>query len=909
MTGMVMMQILIRMSIQGSIIVGIVLLLRLVFRGLRISYRYCVLLWGIAFFYLIFPWKIENEHGFWRAQPESVVVAVSADGPTVVTGLGTGIVPGQSAAPGQNVAPEQNVTLEQSTLPEQETMTEWSTLPEQEVMTEQTTAGTGAATDQSTKPEAGSDTLPVTDVQSTGTAATFLASAAFLWVILAVKCLWLAGIPCFLAYFIFSYVRMKRRLAECLPGEEGVCYVDGIRTPMVFGILWPQVYLPVGMKPEFYDCVLQHERIHLRRLDYLWKILAYLISILHWVNPMVWLAYYLLCCDMEKACDETVTEHLEPEGRQEYAAVLLSMATDTTARRIFAAPVCFDEGDIRGRIRHILKCRKTAGRLAALAVELCIVVALVLLTQRSSVTAQNSEQNGTISGETAESETTENGNAKDTRTEADGQDLPTFYIRRAEDLQINSPFRIEDHYITDRITVCNHYYIDGDGVLWGSGHNENGQLGNGSYETDFDKGKFDAVRIAEHVISVDADRNNNFCIYLTEDGKLYGMGLNMAGLLLGKDSVKQVYNNDDNDRVCTPVLLMENVRYARAGRETIIALQEDGSVYWWGQMRTTTSTYGSDYDAYWTVEENPANPVKMMYLEPHKVLDHCVYVDISTWNGAAITETGDLYMWGLNIFGQCGVAKSENVHDFVWAPEKVLENVSMVWLGGIRQNDDGIDTELENLSWAVHSYSFDNFALLQDGTLLAAGENLGQDSVTTVVDGDLAQAGSHRASFGFVPVRAVVYSTEYNREVLTWGMTREDVRSLCTDAGLQFFVGGEDDGIYIEDSRYRSYFDEDGGLKGIVLQTGSSRDERFIIDETTLEEVQQIVADAGGTLALVTPAGDNPWENWKYVDTAQGITYWFTVSQGKVTVITEEQLTAEASDGQQEWKGVLLMGH
>lgn len=69
----------------------------------------------------------------------------------------------------------------------------------------------------------------------------------------------------------------------------------------------------------------------------------------------------------------------------------------------------------------------------------------------------------------------------------------------------------------------------------------------------------------------------------------------------------------------------------------------------------------------------------MMYLEPHKVLENCVYVDISAWNGAAITENGDLYMWGLNIFGQCGVAKSENVHDFVWAPEKVLE--MSAWYG------------------------------------------------------------------------------------------------------------------------------------------------------------------------------------------------------------------------------------
>lgn len=873
---MAMMQILFRMSLQGSIIIGIILLLRMVFRGLRISYRYCVLLWGIVFFYLIFPWKIENAHGFWRAQPESMVVAVSADGPTVVTGLGTSIVPGQN------------------TLPEQGPMTGQSTLPENNAVHGQTTVGTDATIEQSTNRRSESSALPVPDVQSTGTAAALFTSTAFLRVTFAIRCLWLVGIPCFLAYFIFSYIRMKRRLAECLPGEEGVCYVDGIRTPMVFGILRPQIYLPVEMNPEFYDCVLQHERIHLRRLDYLWKILAYLISIVHWVNPVVWLAYYLLCCDMEKACDEAVTEHLEREDRQEYAEALLAMATDTTARRVFAAPVCFDEGDIKGRIRHVLKCRKTAGKLAALAVELCAVVALILLTQRSAVTVQDSE----AAGDTAD--TTENVTAE---SDAEEADLPAFYIRRAEDLQVSSPLRIEEQYITDRATAGNHYYIDADGVLWGSGYNQNGQLGNGSYETDLDLGKMDAVRIADHVVSVDANLNNNFCIYLTDDGKLYGMGLNMAGLLLGKDSVKQVYSDDDNDRVCTPVLLMENVRYARAGREAIVALQEDGSVYWWGQMRTTTSTYGSDYDAYWTVEENPDNPVKMMYLEPHKVLDHCVYVDISAWNGAAITETGDLYMWGLNIFGQCGVAKSENVHDFVWAPQKVLENVSMVWLEAIRQNDDGIDTELENLNWAVHSYTFDNFALLQDGTLLAAGENLGKDSVTTVVDGDLYQAGFHRASFEFVPVRAAVYSTEYNREILaefTWGMSREDVRSLCTDAGLQFYVGGEDDGINIEDSRYRCYFDETGGLSALTIQTGSSRDERFTVDKTTLEEVQQIVTGAGGTLTLLTPAGDNPWEIWQYADTAQGTLYWFTVYQGKVTVITEKQLTAATFDGQQE---------
>lgn len=863
MTVMAMMQILFRMSLQGSIIIGIILLLRMVFKGLRISYRYCVLLWGIAFFYLIFPWKIENEHGFWRAQPESMVVAVSADGPTVVTGLGTSIVPGQN------------------TLPEKGTMTGQSTLTENNAVHGQTTVGTDVTIEQSTNRGSESSALPAPDVQSTGTTAALFTSAAFLRVTFAIRCLWLVGIPCFLAYFIFSYIRMKRRLAECLPGEEGVRYVDGIRTPMVFGILRPQIYLPVEMNPEFYDCVLQHERIHLRRLDYLWKILAYLISIVHWVNPVVWLAYYLMCCDMEKACDEAVTEQLEPEGRQEYATALLYMAVDTTARRIFAAPVCFDEGDIKGRIRHILKGRKTAGKLAALAVELCVIAALVLLTQKSVVSSQKTEEDFTEMVTTEET------------GQVQEQNLPTIYIQQAEELQAPSPFRIENYYITERVTAYNRYYIDNDGILWGSGYNENGQLGTGSYETDFDKGQFDDVRIADHVVSVDADWNNNFCIYLTEDGNLYGLGLNMAGLLLGKDTVKQVYSDMDNDRVCTPTLLMKNVRYARAGREAIIVLKEDGTVYWWGQLRTTSSTTGGGYDEYWSVTENPLNLVKMMYLEPHKVLDHCIYVDINAWNGAAITEAGELYLWGLNIFGQCGISKSENVHDFVREPKKVLDKVSMVWLGGIRHNDDAstFDADISAIR-----YGYNNFALLEDGTLLGAGDKLGKDSVTTVMEGDLDEAGSHLCSFSFVPVKAVVYSLEYNREVLSrmqWGMRREEVRALCTDAGLQCDVASENASLYIENSKYYCYFDENGGLDRIQIQAGSSRDGRFLVDKTTLEELQRNIADADDTLTQVKSVEEASWERWQYEDVQEQIRYYFTVYEGIVTVIEEEQMINE----------------
>lgn len=142
-----------------------------------------------------------------------------------------------------------------------------------------------------------------------------------------------------------------------------------------------------------------------------------------------------------------------------------------------------------------------------------------------------------------------------------------------------------------------------------------------------------------------------------------------------------------------------------------------------GQLRTTSSTSVGGYDEYWSVTENPLNLVKMMYLEPHKVLDHCIYVDINAWNGAAITEDGELYLWGLNIFGQCGVSKSENVHDFVREPKKVLDKVSMVWLGGIRHSDDArtFDADISAIR-----YGYNNFALLEDGMLLGSGRQTWQ---------------------------------------------------------------------------------------------------------------------------------------------------------------------------------------
>jgi len=57
--------------------------------------------------------------------------------------------------------------------------------------------------------------------------------------------------------------------------------------------------------------ILLHEQIHIRRKDYIIKILAFLILSIHWFNPLVWIAFRLMSKDMELSCDERVLKEMD----------------------------------------------------------------------------------------------------------------------------------------------------------------------------------------------------------------------------------------------------------------------------------------------------------------------------------------------------------------------------------------------------------------------------------------------------------------------------------------------------------------------------------------------------------------------------------------------------------------------
>ena len=191
------------------------------------------------------------------------------------------------------------------------------------------------------------------------------------------KYVWLLGMAAMVVYSVISYWKLRRKMAVRIRLEEGVFICDDIGSPFVMGIVRPTVYLPSGIDPKERSYILAHERHHIRRMDPLWKLLAYAALTLHWFNPLVWVAFILACKDMEVSCDEAVIRQMGSEVRAEYAA---SLATMATGKRIIAGtPLAFAEGDPKSRIRNLAKWKKPVVWVVVMSVILSVVLAGCLL--------------------------------------------------------------------------------------------------------------------------------------------------------------------------------------------------------------------------------------------------------------------------------------------------------------------------------------------------------------------------------------------------------------------------------------------------------------------------------------------------------------------------------------------------
>ena len=178
--------------------------------------------------------------------------------------------------------------------------------------------------------------------------------------------LWLIGFVGFAGYHLFSYLRMYYRLRQPENGvrkvEEGICEIEGGHLSFVMGILHPTIYLSAELAGESREVVLCHERVHLQRRDYLIKPAVLFICCVHWFNPLVWLAFYLMNMDCEMSCDEKVVKLLGEENKKVYSYTLLEEASDGRWRKYRGGTICallsFGEDHVKNRIRHVLDYRK-----------------------------------------------------------------------------------------------------------------------------------------------------------------------------------------------------------------------------------------------------------------------------------------------------------------------------------------------------------------------------------------------------------------------------------------------------------------------------------------------------------------------------------------------------------------------
>ena len=199
----------------------------------------------------------------------------------------------------------------------------------------------------------------------------------YVWAYLA-GWVWLIGLGVMLLYALASYLRLRRRVSVSLCVRENIYLCDAISSPFILGVVKPRIYLPSGLDEVQRQNVLSHERAHLARRDHWWKPLGFALLAVYWFNPVLWLAYALLCRDIELACDERVIRTMDESAVKTYSTVLLACSMPRKA--VITCPLAFGEVAVKERVRNALRYKKPAFWVVAASVAVCVVVAVCFLT-------------------------------------------------------------------------------------------------------------------------------------------------------------------------------------------------------------------------------------------------------------------------------------------------------------------------------------------------------------------------------------------------------------------------------------------------------------------------------------------------------------------------------------------------
>ena len=340
------------MSIQASVITCAVLLLRFVFSKLHIAKKYTNLLWVIPYVAMILPWEIKTPISFWQFTQEGQTKIEQA----------VNTMPYVSES-------IYRVTIDENLLQEMENNRyappTLESVQSGEAMNYENTWG-----DNAPIPDSGAikvnrsemfQNLTVWDV--------------FIYIIFGV---WLLGLVVFMSCGVISSLRLKKKLVCSLLLKDNIYVADDIKEPFVFGVFSPRIYLPCSLTTDNEYYVVEHEKTHILRKDPVKKVVTFAITGIHWFNPFSYVAFHMMTKDMEMACDEETVQRIGVEKRKDYATALLKLSTK---KRNLLIPVAFGEGNVKSRIKNVLKYKKTIKVLAVLATIVILALAIVFLTK------------------------------------------------------------------------------------------------------------------------------------------------------------------------------------------------------------------------------------------------------------------------------------------------------------------------------------------------------------------------------------------------------------------------------------------------------------------------------------------------------------------------------------------------
>lgn len=190
--------------------------------------------------------------------------------------------------------------------------------------------------------------------------------------------LWFFGMAGLLGWSAVSYLRLRRRVSTAVRLEDNLYQSDTVLSPFVLGLMHPRIYLPFCLDQDTMHHVVAHERAHIQRRDHWWKPLGFVLLSVYWFNPLLWLAYLLLCRDIELACDEKVVRGMEPQQRADYSQALLSCSVRHPT--IAACPLAFGEVGVKQRVKSVLRYQRPTVLAVAASVVVCVLVGVFFLT-------------------------------------------------------------------------------------------------------------------------------------------------------------------------------------------------------------------------------------------------------------------------------------------------------------------------------------------------------------------------------------------------------------------------------------------------------------------------------------------------------------------------------------------------